>query len=371
MKKENNNTNINTNIKNQEEKVMNKMNENMDADVKIELEECKRYAICRIEAWYNSCHRYIEELSARAEREEGANGGALTQMLEECYVFVNHNGHYGDNDEYAIRDIIVDYLKKCPLIWFRPYIEETDLSYDYDLFDMMTSAYHESTVENDNNEENSTTEEEKEMKKEMIIDMVESTYDIVGAARTINNYTGISDDEIEADYVEYIVRRLFSDDEMQEQRNKERLIEYYEKQPEIFFDDFDSEDLVIRMAEDLAKIQYDDLIKRYGFKELSYAPYNPELAASEANYNREMSLELAGTKCEIVESMPELEDVVKSKKISDKNFCRLINMYKKCGFKDWKDRVILPSYVAYDAARCHDQDWLVDYVIDKSDIRGE
>ena len=39
MKKENNNTNI----KNQEEKVMNKMNENMDADVKIELEECKRY----------------------------------------------------------------------------------------------------------------------------------------------------------------------------------------------------------------------------------------------------------------------------------------------------------------------------------------
>mgnify|MGYP003309089982 FL=1 len=60
MKKENNNTNINTNIKNQEEKVMNKMNENMDADVKIELEECKRYAICRIEAWYNSCHRYIE-----------------------------------------------------------------------------------------------------------------------------------------------------------------------------------------------------------------------------------------------------------------------------------------------------------------------
>ena len=208
-------------------------------------------------------------------------------------------------------------------------------------------------------------------KKDEMIETVENIYDIVGAARTINNYTGISDDEIDTDYVEYIVRHLFSDDEMQEQRNKERLIEYYEKQPEIFFDDIDSEDLVIRMAEDLAKIQYDDLIKRYGFKELSYAPYNPEFAASEANYNREMSLELAGTKCEIVESMPELEDVVKSKKISDKNFCRLINMYKKCGFKDWKDKVILPNYVAYDAARCHDQDWLVDYVIDKSVIRGE
>lgn len=219
--------------------------------------------------------------------------------------------------------------------------------------------------------EKTMNEAKTSSKKDEIIETVENTYDIVGAARTINNYTGISDDEIDADYVEYIVRHLFSDDEMQEQRNKERLIEYYEKQPEIFFDDIDSEDLVIRMAEDLAKIQYDDLIKRYGFKELSYAPYNPEFAASEANYNREMALELAGTKCEIVESMSELEDVVKSKKISDKNFCRLINMYKKCGFKDWKDKVILPNYVAYDAARCHDQDWLVDYVIDKSVIRGE
>ena len=208
-------------------------------------------------------------------------------------------------------------------------------------------------------------------KKDEMIETVENTYDIVGAARTINNYTGISDNEIESDYVEYIVRHLFSDDETQEQRNKERLMEYYEEQPEKFFDDFGSEDLVIRMAEDLAKIQYDDLIKRYGFKELSYAPYNPEFAENEANYNREMALELAGTKCEIVESMPELEDVVKSKKISDNNFCRLINMYKKCGFKDWKDKVILPNYVAYDAARCHDQDWLVDYVIDKSVIRGE
>nr|DAN53824.1 MAG TPA: hypothetical protein [Caudoviricetes sp.] len=219
--------------------------------------------------------------------------------------------------------------------------------------------------------EKTMNEAKTSSKKDEMIETVENTYDIVGAARTINNYTGISDDEIDADYVEYIVRHLFSDDEMQEQRNKERLIEYYEKQPEIFFDDIDSEDLVIRMAEDLAKIQYDDLIKRYGFKKLSYAPYNPEFAASEANYNREMSLELAGTKCEIVESMPELEDVVKSKKISDKNFCRLINMYKKCGFKDWEDKVILPNYVAYDAARCHDQDWLVDYVIDKSVIRGE
>ena len=55
------------------------------------------------------------------------------------------------------------------------------------------------TVENDNNEENSTTEEEKDMKKEMMIETVENTYDMVGAARTINNYTGISGDEFESD----------------------------------------------------------------------------------------------------------------------------------------------------------------------------
>lgn len=257
MKKENNNTNI----KNQEEKVMNKMNENMDADVKIELEECKRYAICRIEAWYNSCHRYIEELSARVEREEGANGGALTQMLEECYAFVNHNGHYGDNDEYTIRDIIVDYLKKCPLIWFRPYIEEADLSYDYDLFDMMTSAYHESTVENDNNEENSTTEEEKEMKKEMIIDMVESTYEIVGKARTISNCTGIDESKEEEfldreDRAVMAAEYIFGHSETEESENEKLLVDYYKNQPEEFFEswtdnDIAGEGLVERMAKDL------------------------------------------------------------------------------------------------------------------------
>lgn len=253
MKKENNNTNINTNIKNQEEKEMNKMNENIDADVKIELEECKRYAICRIEAWYNSCHRYIEELSARAEREEGANGGALTQILEECYVFVNHNGHYGDNDEYTIRDIIVDYLKKCPLIWFRPYIEEADLSDDYDLFDMMTSAYHESTVENNNNEENSTTEEEKEMKKEEIIDRVEATYEIVGAARTIANCSGIDDGQLED-----AARYIFGNSKKEADENKELLMAYYKNQPAKFFNDwtdYEGEGLISYMAKDLRNIK--------------------------------------------------------------------------------------------------------------------
>ena len=93
------------------------------------------------------------------------------------------------------------------------------------------------------------------MKKEMMIETVENTYDIVGAARTINNYTGISDNEFESDYVEYVVEHLFSDDETQEQKNKEKLVEYYSKQPEESFKGIDSEDLVIRMAEDLIKIE--------------------------------------------------------------------------------------------------------------------
>lgn len=118
------------------------------------------------------------------------------------------------------------------------------------------------------------------MKKEMMIETVENTYDIVGAARTINNYTGISDNEFESDYVEYVVEHLFSDDETQEQKNKEKLVEYYSKQPEESFKGIDSEDLVIRMAEDLIKIEYDELVKRYGFKELNYAPYDPEYATN-------------------------------------------------------------------------------------------
>ena len=429
MKKENNNTNINTNIKEQEEKVMrtNKFKEMIMADAEtIKNEEVRNLTIRvrtqrAIDALHDQWNRvcmHIDNVSAEEMSEEyaefirkinyadrlisNASGqGELTDINYGRNIYEKQVRTHRDSKDIHIQKFINEWDRvENEVAEIRAEIQELrdmwkaaggyDLWEQHDEDELALSEIDLDTeetidVETERQERESLErgwaeliEMEKAMneakapsKKDEMIETVENTYDMVGAARTIKNYTGISDNEIDSDYVEYIVRHLFSDDEMQEQRNKERLIEYYEKQPEIFFDDFDSEDLVIRMAEDLAKIQYDDLIKRYGFKELSYAPYNPEFAASEENYNREMSLELAGTKCEIVESMPELEDVVKSKKISDKNFCRLINMYKKCGFKDWKDRVILPNYVAYDAARCHDQDWLVDYVIDKSDIRGE
>ena len=429
MKKENNNTNINTNIENQEEKVMktNKFKEMIMAEAEIIKNEEVRNLTIRVrtqraidalhDQWNRVCI-HIDDVPAEEMSEEyaefirkinyadrlisNASGqGELTDINYGRNIYEKQVRTHRDSEDIHIQQFISEWDRtESEIAEIRAEIQELrdmwkaaggyDLWEQHDEDELALSEIDLDTeetidVETERQERESLErgwaeliEMEKAMneakapsKKDEMIETVENTYDIVGAARTINNYTGISDNEIDSDYVEYIVRHLFSDDETQEQRNKERLMEYYEKQPEKFFDDFDSEDLVIRMAEDLAKIQYDDLIKRYGFKELSYAPYNPEFAASEANYNREMSLELAGTKCEIVESMPELEDVVKSKKISDKNFCRLINMYKKCGFKDWKDRVILPNYVAYDAARCHDQDWLVDYVIDKSDIRGE
>lgn len=225
-------------------------------------------------------------------------------------------------------------------------------------------------MKKENNNTNIKNQEEKVMKKEMIIDMVESTYEIVGKARTISNYTGISDNEFESDYVEYVVEHLFGDDESQEQKNKEKLVEYYSEQPEGFFKDFDSEDLVIRMGEDLIKIEYDELVKRYGFKKLSYSPYDPEYATNETDYNYEMSLQLAMTKCEIIKSMPVLEDAVKSKKISEENFHKLINMYKKCGFGDWRGQVDLPDSIVKAIIEGHETEDIIDFIIKESVIRG-
>lgn len=116
-------------------------------------------------------------------------------------------------------------------------------------------------VENDNNEENSTTEEEKEMKKEMIIDMVESTYEIVGKTRTISNCTGIDESKEEEflgreDRAVMAAEYIFGHSEAEESENEKLLVDYYKNQPEEFFeswtdDDIAGEGLVERMAKDL------------------------------------------------------------------------------------------------------------------------
>lgn len=91
---------------------------------------------------------------------------------------------------------------------------------------------------------------EKVMKKEIIIGMVENTYEIVGKSRTINNCTGIDNIKLR-DAAIYI----FGNNEEEENENKKLLVDYYKNQPEEFFDSYElsGEELVGRMAKDLIK----------------------------------------------------------------------------------------------------------------------
>lgn len=109
--------------------------------------------------------------------------------------------------------------------------------------------------------ENIKNQEEKVMKKEMIIDMVESTYEIVGKARTISNCTGIDESKEEEflgreDRAVMAAEYIFGHSETEENENEKLLIDYYKNQPEEFFeswtdDDIAGEGLVERMAKDL------------------------------------------------------------------------------------------------------------------------
>lgn len=91
---------------------------------------------------------------------------------------------------------------------------------------------------------------EKIMKKEIIIDMVANTYEIVGKARTINNCTGIDNGELRA-----AAKYIFGNNEEEENENKKLLVDYYKNQTEGFFDSYElsGEELVGRMAKDLIK----------------------------------------------------------------------------------------------------------------------
>lgn len=104
-------------------------------------------------------------------------------------------------------------------------------------------------------------QEEKVMKKEMIIDMVESTYEIVGKTRTISNCTGIDESKEEEflgreDRAVMAAEYIFGHSEAEESENEKLLVDYYKNQPEEFFeswtdDDIAGEGLVERMAKDL------------------------------------------------------------------------------------------------------------------------
>lgn len=436
MKKENTTTTItaaeaatNTNIKNQEEKVMktNKFKEMIMAEAETIKNEDVRNLTIRVrtqraidalhDQWNRVC-MHIDDVSAEEMSEEyaefirkinyadrlisNASGqGELTDIDYGRNIYKKQVRTHRDSEDIHIQQFISEWDRtENEIAEIKTEIQELrdmwkaaggyDLWEQHDEDELALSEIDLDTeetidVETERQERESLErgwaeliEMEKTMneaktsnKKDEMIETVENTYDMVGAARTINNYTGISDDEFESDYVEYIVEHLFGDDESQEQKNKEKLVEYYSEQPEGFFKDFDSEDLVIRMGEDLIKIEYDELVKRYGFKKLSYAPYDPEYATNETDYNWEMSLQLAMTKCEIIKSMPVLEDAVKSKKISEENFHKLINMYKKCGFGDWSIVAEMPDSIAKAIIEGHETEDIIDFIINNSVIRGE
>lgn len=114
---------------------------------------------------------------------------------------------------------------------------------------------------NTNINTNIKNQEEKVMKKEMIIDMVESTYEIVGKARTISNCTGIDESKEEEflgreDRAVMAAEYIFGHSETEESENEKLLVDYYKNQPEEFFEswtdnDIAGEGLVERMAKDL------------------------------------------------------------------------------------------------------------------------
>lgn len=94
----------------------------------------------------------------------------------------------------------------------------------------------------------------QDAKKEEIIDRVEATYEVVGAARTIENCRGIDEDgKLEAD-----ARYVFGADESEEEVNEVLLVDYYKNQPAKFFNDwtdYEGEGLISYMARDLRKIK--------------------------------------------------------------------------------------------------------------------
>lgn len=378
MKKENNNTNINTNIKNQEEKVMktNKFKEMIMAEAEtIKNEEVRNLTIRvrtqrAIDALHDQWNRvcmHIDNVSAEEMSEEyaefirkinyadrlisNASGqGELTDINYGRNIYEKQVRTHRDSEDIHIQKFINEWDRvENEVAEIRAEIQELrdmwkaaggyDLWEQHDEDELALSEIDLDTeetidVETERQERESLErgwaeliEMEKAMneakvpsKKDEMIETVENTYDMVGAARTIKNYTGIGEDDFESSDIQDIVSSLFSEDEKEEQRNKDILIDYYKSQPEEFFMNND-EDKVIRMAEDLSLIKYNDLVIEYGFKEFYYEPGNedyPETA-------------IASIKNEVVQAFPRFKA-----EMDKTTFNRVIKWCRKIGMENWK-----------------------------------
>ena len=191
-------------------------------------------------------------------------------------------------------------------------------------------------------------------KKDEMIETVENTYDIVGAARTINNYTGIGEDDFESRDIQDIVSSLFSEDEKEEQQNKDMLIGYYKNQSEEFFMNND-EDKVIRMAEDLSLIKYNDLVIKYGFKEFYYEPDNEDYPETT----------IAAIKNEVVKAFPRFREAM------DKTtFNRVIKWCRKIGMENWGYCLFELDSLLEDISNGYDPEEQLNIIIANTTISG-
>lgn len=176
---------------------------------------------------------------------------------------------------------------------------------------------------------------EIESKRQDIVERVENTFDIVGAGRTISNYTGIGDSEAESDYIEYIVRNLFGEDEHTEQRNKEFLMRYYSKLYKKDIENFGDDDFVIRMAEDLVRASYERETQFDHLQSLIYPAYDPETGSSETDYYWTRKLALARTKIEISGIVHDIHVMRRTGKIDMGELNQWMLELRGFSYEDW------------------------------------
>ena len=160
MKKNINNTTvtaaeaaINTNINNQEEKIMkreiklekeNKAQEEEDMREKEELEERKQEIISSVESWYEGCYDAIYDLtkSVKNTNKYSRNRDTMeARKLEQYWKLMGYSRGDGDEREAdfdTIRNAVIDYLREQPLEYF----EDMEDPFDEDsMLDIIDDAY--------------------------------------------------------------------------------------------------------------------------------------------------------------------------------------------------------------------------------------
>ena len=166
------------------------------------------------------------------------------------YTYMFKTGEYNPEDKTIEIYVRPDLENDCIRFGYIPEYEEIEWWEHRDVLNEVIDKMVEFNKQNEETTKENEIQGEKVMKKEIIIGMVENTYEIVGKSRTINNCTGIDNIGLR-DAAIYI----FGNNEEEENENKKLLVDYYRNQSEEFFDSYEisGEELVGRMAKDLIK----------------------------------------------------------------------------------------------------------------------